>query len=128
MTARFMKIAVVYLFIGVCMGLYMGISQQFTFTTVHAHLHLLGWVSMALFGVIYYIYPTASRTRLATIHFWLHNIGVPLMQGTLFIMLWSESYALVSFTITGSVLIVLGALLFMINVFRHANRERSAAS
>jgi hypothetical protein len=49
MGVRFLKIAAVYFFIAVCIGLVMGITHNFMFTSVHAHLNLLGWVSMALF-------------------------------------------------------------------------------
>ncbi|WP_175476851.1 MULTISPECIES: hypothetical protein [Virgibacillus] len=48
--ARFLKIAAVYSVLGVCLGLTMGITENFSFTSVHAHLNLLGWVSLALFG------------------------------------------------------------------------------
>lgn len=48
MGRRFLKIAVVYFSIGVLIGLTMGIIHDFTLTSVHAHVNLLGWVSMAL--------------------------------------------------------------------------------
>ncbi|WP_199256766.1 cbb3-type cytochrome c oxidase subunit I [Alteribacillus sp. YIM 98480] len=127
MTSRFLKIAVVYFVIGICMGLYMGIVQQFQYTTVHAHINLLGWVSMSLFGIIYYIYPTASQTKLASIHFWLHNLGLPIMQGTLFVMILTNNHSLVLFTIIGSIMVVVGAVLFMINLFSHSANQASSS-
>jgi hypothetical protein len=77
MGLRFLKIAVVYLMIGATLGLYMGISEKFTLAPVHAHLLLLGWASLALAGIVYHLYPAAGTTRLATIHFWLHNLALP---------------------------------------------------
>ena len=117
MGARFIKIAAVYFFIAVCLGLVMGIIHNFSFASVHAHVNLLGWVSMAIFGAIYSIYPSAAETKLATIHFWLHNIGLPLMQGALFIMLLTGNEAFTIATIIGSLLLVIGTLLFVINIF-----------
>ena len=38
---------------------------------MHAHLNLLGWVSMA--------HPAVTQGPLATAQFWLHNTGVPVM-------------------------------------------------
>ncbi|MGP4108520.1 cytochrome-c oxidase [Virgibacillus sp. L01] len=119
MAVRFLKIAAVYFVLGVCLGLTMGITENFSFTSVHAHLNLLGWVSLALFGIIYYCFPKAGETKLATIHFWLHNIGLPLMQGTLFIMLLTSNHSIVVLTIIGSVMVVVGAILFLINVFKN---------
>lgn len=119
MGIRFLKIAVVYFFIAVCLGLVMGIIHNFAFVSVHAHLNLLGWVSMAIFGILYSVFPNAGETKLAKLHFWLHNLGVPLMQGALFIMLLTESESLLVVTIIGSIMVVVGVLLFAINVFKH---------
>ncbi|MFB9757559.1 cytochrome-c oxidase [Ectobacillus funiculus] len=118
MGLRFLKIAVVYFFIAVCLGLVMGIIHNFAFASVHAHLNLLGWVSMAIFGIIYSIYPKAAETKLAKIHFWLHNIGVPLMQGSLFVMILTGGESLLPVAIISSLLVVVGILLFSINVFK----------
>lgn len=116
MGMRFLKIAVVYFFIAVCLGLVMGIIHNFSFTSVHAHLNLLGWVSMAIFGVIYSIYPSVAETKLAKSHFWLHNIGLPVMQGALFIQLLTGNGAFTVGIIVGSLLLVVGVLLFMLNI------------
>lgn len=116
MGIRFLKIAVVYFFLAVCLGLVMGIIQNFSFTSVHAHLNLLGWVSMAIFGIIYSIYPSAAETKLAKAHFWLHNIGVPIMQGALFVELLTGNTTLTIGIIIGSLMVVVGVLLFTINI------------
>lgn len=125
MGTRFLKIAVVYFFIAVCLGLVMGIIHNFTFTSVHAHLNLLGWVSMAIFGIIYSLYPSAAETELAKTHFWLHNVGVPLMQVALFFQILTGNQALTIGIIIGSVMVVVGTLLFLMNVFKniHANQS-----
>ena len=121
MGTRFLKIAAVYFFIAVCLGLVMGIIHNFAFTSVHAHLNLLGWVSMAIFGIIYSLYPSAAETELAKTHFWLHNIGVPLMQGALFLQILTGNQALTIGIIIGSIMVVVGTLLFLINVFQKIN-------
>jgi cbb3-type cytochrome oxidase subunit 1 len=125
MGVRFIKIAGVYFFVAVCLGLVMGMIQNFSFTSVHAHLNLLGWVSMALFGIIYSIYPKAAKTKLAKTHFWLHNIGVPVMQGALFIEMLTGNTALTIGIIIGSLLVVVGTLLFVINLFMQINAKQS---
>lgn len=128
MGVRFLKIAAVYFFIAVCLGLVMGIIHNFSFASVHAHLNLLGWVSMAIFGIIYSIYPKASETKLATIHFWLHNIGLPLMQGALFIMLLTGNTVFTIVTIIGSLMVVVGTLLFVINIFTQLKANQTIVS
>jgi len=78
-----LKLAVVYLMVGVGLGIVMGSTEDFTLRPVHAHLNLLGWASLALAGLIYSVYPDAGQSRLARIHFWLHNISLPVMMGSL---------------------------------------------
>ena len=65
MAVWFLRIAAVYLSIGVVLGMTMGIIHDFTLTSVHAHINLLGWLSMAAFGLIYHFYPRAAETVLA---------------------------------------------------------------
>lgn len=116
---RFFKIAVVYFVIAILLGLLMGILQDFSLTSVHAHLNLLGWVSMVLFGAIYHFYPDASKNGLAVSHFWLHNLGLPAMQGSFLAMVLTGNESLTILTIIGSLAVVLGGILFAINVFKH---------
>lgn len=119
MGAKFLKIAAVYFVIAILLGLTMGIIHDFTLTSVHAHLNLLGWVSMSLFGLIYHFYPAAGETKLAKTHFWLHNLGVPIMQGGLAIMILTGNGSFVIAAIVAAIAVVLGGILFAINVFKH---------
>jgi cbb3-type cytochrome oxidase subunit 1 len=103
----------------------MGMIHNFAFTSVHAHLTLLGWVSMAIFGIIYSLYPSAAETELAKTHFWLYNVGVPLMQGALFLQILTGNQAITIGIIIGSRMVVVGTLLFLINVFKKINANQS---
>lgn len=122
MGKAFLKIATVYFSIGVLAGLIMGIIHDFRLTSVHAHVNLLGWVSMALFGVIYHFYPNAANSKLAKVQFWLHNIGVPVMLGGIAAQIFGVSAALPA-AIVGSMAVVLGVILFTINVFKHVGKD-----
>lgn len=77
------RVAVVYLVAAVTLGIVMGASGDHTFTPVHAHLNLLGWVTMALFALVGRAHPAITEGPVATAQFWLHNIGVPVMLGAL---------------------------------------------
>jgi hypothetical protein len=80
MGLRFLQIAVVYLIVGASLGLYMGMTEVFVLAPVHAHTLLLGWASLALAGLIYHLYPAAGTTMLARIHFWAHNLLLPIFM------------------------------------------------
>ncbi len=75
-----LKISVVYFMIGISFGLYMSITHVFNMTSVHVHINLLGWMSLALVGIFYHLFPDLEKTGLAKAHFWLHNIGLPVMM------------------------------------------------
>jgi len=115
MGLRFIKIAVVYLVIGATLGLGMGMAQTFTLAPVHAHLVLLGWASLALAGIVYHLYPTASETRLARIHFWLHNLGLPCFMAALALMLLGRD-AIVPFLGGSATVVLVGLFVFAANV------------
>jgi cbb3-type cytochrome oxidase subunit 1 len=115
MGVRLLKIAAVYLLVGVSMGLYMGITHRFTLHPVHAHINLLGWASLALAGLIYVQFPEAAKTRLAQIHFWMHNMSLPvLMVALAFLLSGNEAFAPVVGIM--SIVTALGLAIFVINI------------
>ena len=64
----FILLAAFMLVCGVSMGIYMGISHDFSLAPVHAHTNLVGWASLALFGIVYRLYPELQERRLASVH------------------------------------------------------------
>jgi cbb3-type cytochrome oxidase subunit 1 len=122
MGVRFIKISVVYFVIGVCLGMYMSMTEKFDFTPVHAHINLLGWMSLALAGLIYVAFPKAAETTLAKVHFWLHNISLPIMMiGLSFLV--SGVTAATPAVATGGTLMVLGIIVFAVNIFKNVNNN-----
>ncbi len=115
MGLQFLKIAVVYLVIGAGLGLAMGIAENFALAPVHAHLLLLGWASLALAGLVYHLYPGASATRLARLHFWLHNLGLPVFMVGLACVLTGRVWAL-PIAVGGAMTALVGLVLFAANV------------
>jgi cbb3-type cytochrome oxidase subunit 1 len=79
---------------------------------VHAHINLLGWVSMAVSGLIYRSYPKAVDDGYAGIRFWLANIGLLAMMPSLALLL-SGNKSLVPVLATGEFL-TLGAMLVLL--------------
>jgi hypothetical protein len=119
MELRFVKISVVYLLVGGVLGLAMGISGKFQLASVHTHLLLLGWASLALAGLVYHWYPQASATRLARFHFWLHNIGLPAFMIGLALLLTGSEWAL-PLVAGASIVVTIGLALFAVNVLFNA--------
>jgi len=72
---RFFASALIYAVLGMSLGLVMGITQDHSQMPTHAHILLLGWVTFAIFGFFYHTFPNASDSRMASVHFWLAEIG-----------------------------------------------------
>ena len=117
MSARFIKVAAVYLVVGVTMGIVMGVTHEFVLAPVHAHINLLGWATLAIIGVIYHAYPAAGATRLAAVHFWIHNTALPVfMVGLGFALTGHEAFLPV--TIVGAIGVAIGIVVFSVNIWR----------
>jgi hypothetical protein len=123
MAQIWIKLAVLYLLVGVVFGLVMAANHHFEFAPVHAHINLLGWASMALVGVIYHLFPVAGGSRLGLWHFWLHNLALPVAMVALFLM-FAGHPELERVVAAASTVIVLGVLLFVINVFVNMGAHR----
>lgn len=81
----FFKFAVVFLLLGILMGLQMAISGNHNVIGAHAHSNLLGWVTSAVFGGYYALNPAKAETRLARIHFWIYTISIAVMIPALYL-------------------------------------------
>ncbi|TLS37004.1 cytochrome-c oxidase [Pseudalkalibacillus caeni] len=104
------------------MGITMEILQDHRLAGAHAHINLVGWASMALFGVMYVLFPKAGESILAKLHFWLYNISLPLfMLGLSFLLYGNESLMFLLMIFPN--ILVLSVVLFVINVFMHVKAD-----
>ena len=115
-TTLWFKLGVLYLVVGVGLGIAMGASHTFTLRPVHAHMNLLGFTVMTLAGLVYSVYPEAGASRLARVHFWLHNLALPVMIGSLTALLLGNE-SVVPFLGAAEIVAAVGVLLFAANVF-----------
>lgn len=72
----FVLTGLVFLLIGMAVGLKMSATMDFTMRGLHAHLNLLGFVLMTLFGLCYRSWPKMQEGKLATVHYFLHTVSV----------------------------------------------------
>lgn len=100
--------------IGMLLGIGMGIKQDFTLSPVHAHLNLVGWVSLVLFGLCYRA-GVARQDGWAAVHFWVATAGVVLFPIGIFISVTRDQPAV---AIIGALLTFASILLFGVNFLR----------
>ena len=77
--ALWIRVAVIYFVAAVALGVFMGASGDHSLFPLHAHLNLLGWVSMALFGLLGKAFPGIADNLLAKLHFCIYNLALPVL-------------------------------------------------
>lgn len=118
----YLIIGSLYLLVGVILGMYMGGAQNFALAPVHAHINLLGFTLMTLFGIAYRVMPALATNALATGQFWLHQIGGLVMLIGLFLLLSGqipESTAAMVLPVS-EIIVFLSVLCWAVNIFRNA--------
>ena len=113
----FIGSAVIYVIVGMCGGILMGAKQDFTLAPAHAHLNLIGWVSLALMGFYYNANPAKAAGRLALIQFWVSTVGLWIMIPGLVLTLRGEPSG-EPIVIAGSLITLIGMILFATSIFR----------
>jgi hypothetical protein len=73
------RAAVLLVIAGMLWGIVMGISEDHSTMPAHAHLNLLGWVSLFLFGIYYHLHPAIDCSRLASLQVWIWIAGTIVM-------------------------------------------------
>jgi hypothetical protein len=110
------KLSVLYLLLGIAMGIGMGATEDLRLHAVHAHINLLGWATMALAGLIYTVFPAAGASKLAKVHFWLQNISLPIMMGALTLLLLGNP-KVIPVLASAEMIAAAGVITFAINIF-----------
>ena len=118
MSQWLLRSAGLYLIAGISLGIFMAASHDHSQMPLHAHLNLLGWVTLGLVGIWYRVQPEAATTKLAKAHFVLHNLALPVLAvGLFFVLRGNESIEPV--LAVASITIGIGALCLVANIWRH---------
>ncbi|HSV79058.1 MAG TPA: hypothetical protein VLK85_07595 [Ramlibacter sp.] len=123
-SSLFMRLAVVWFIAGVTLGLVMAASQNHSMAPVHAHINLLGWVTMTLFAAFYRNWPAAAMSPLARWHFWLY-VPAHFVQMVTLAMLYAGMKAVEPVLGAASVVVVLAVVCFAVLVWRETGAEHA---
>jgi hypothetical protein len=111
--------AAIYAVVGMALGIFMAASHDHTLATAHAHLNLIGFVSLALFGLFYQSNPATAATRLAKIHAAAATLGLWLLVPGIAMVYLGMSEGL---AIAGSFVTIIAMLVFAAVVARSYRR------
>ncbi len=124
-SAAFFAFAAFWALAGMGLGMHMGSTENFALADAHAHINLVGWVSMALYGTFYALTRETKLLWLPRLHFVASVLGALAMLPALTMFLsHGNDPVYMPFMIGGGMLTVIGALLFAISVLRELFRRR----
>ena len=121
---RFIRASLVWLGVGVLIGISMAFfpAQALAYRPAHVHANLLGFVSMMIFGVAYHVIPRFTGNplhsrRLGPVHLVAANLGLALLVSGWIIRVWAfgAGEALVR---AGGAVSAVGVGLFIYNIWR----------
>ena len=112
----FFKTAIIFLIVGIAMGLQMAISGNHNVIPAHAHANLLGWVTMALFGAYHAFNPAKAETRFANVQYWVYTAGVVVLIPSLY-LIYIGYTALEPLAAISSIAVLLGVVMFAVVIY-----------
>lgn len=115
-----LRAAIVYFGIACTFGLAIGIAQKLQLASVHAHLNLLGWVSMALIGLIHAVVPGLKGARNSG-SFWCYQAVFPAFMASMFGTLLGNPVAEIAIRITGTAMLAC-VLWIVVGLYRGLSR------
>ena len=120
---KFLALGAAMLVVGVGMGTYMGIAHDFQLSPVHAHVNLVGWVSLSLFGIVYRLFPELQAGRLARAHFLLAAPSALLFPAGIYMAVMHGKPLLSG---VAALMWLTGTILFLVQLVRLAFRRSPA--
>lgn len=114
--SNLLRISVVLFLIGLLFGIGMGVTEDFRLAPAHAHLNLIGFVTLFLAGLYYGMVPAAAATKLARLQAWTAVVGAVIFPiGIGLTVTIGPQYAAVA--IVGALVVLLAMALFAWIVF-----------
>ncbi|WP_303967635.1 hypothetical protein [Sporosarcina ureae] len=115
---RLIRIAAIFGLIGTVLGSHMAGAGSYAFRPIHAHILLVGWLSVFSWGVFYKIYRVRAR-KLLTLQGWTGIIGAIGLTAGMWLQFLqpfniNEVFALVLYIVGGTVLLVSFALFVVV--------------
>jgi len=117
------RIAVMCAAVGMIMGLIMAGSHNHAVMPAHAHLNLLGWVSLFLFGIFYKLHPGADVSLLAKVQVIVWAFGAVIMAVGV-ALIYTGRAAGEPLAGIGSIATLIGMMLFIKVVYSETSTKR----
>jgi hypothetical protein len=104
--------AICFLIAGILLGLKMAMTQDFSAVGAHAHINLLGWVTMSIFGTYHALNPSGASSMLAKLQACIYVLGVLVMAPALYLFLTGTQSAESVVAVASIVVLMFAAIIF----------------
>jgi hypothetical protein len=112
-----LRTSLILLLCGLVLGMGMGMQQNFLLAPAHAHLNLVGFVTMFLAGLYYRVVPAAGEGALAKAQAAFHIASALVFPaGIAAVLTYGPAFELAA--IVGGALVIIAMTLFTVIVFR----------
>ncbi|RDY72065.1 hypothetical protein ACJA3J_20040 [Halobacillus sp. SY10] len=125
-TRFFVRVAAIYALIGAFMGSHMAGGGGLQLSAIHAHILVVGWLSLFAFGVYYRVFSIPKDSKLATAHVWTSFFGVFGLTVGMWLYYTQPLPGLSTFNtiffIVGGTVLLIAFVLFAIMTFVHGKQ------
>lgn len=125
---RLIRISAIFGLIGTVIGSHMAGADSYAFRPIHAHILLVGWLSMFAWGVFYKVY-TVRANKIITFQGWtaiIGSTGLTLGMWLQFLKPFNvnEVFALIFYIVGGTILLVSFALFVVVTFLTEKEESR----
>lgn len=121
-----LRFSALFALVGAILGSHMAGSGSYLFKSVHAHVLVVGWLSLFAWAVYYKIF-TPQNKKLAAAHVWtaiIGSIGLTIGMWLYYVNPFSLNQTLVTiFFIVGGTILLISFVIFAILTFMKTEEE-----
>ena len=124
---KYLMFALSYAVLGMGLGIFMAASHNHGQFVTHAHILLIGFVVSLIYGVIHKLWLAEKLPAIAGIQFIVHQVGAATVAVGLFLLYggFVPMERIEPVPATGSVIVLLGALLMLYMVLTSGAEKRA---
>lgn len=111
------RISAVYSLIGALIGSDLAGRKDYSMVPGHAHILVVGWLTLFAYGIFYYVFKEVSMQKTAKLHAWTSLLGGGLMPLSMLIYYKSENTLTTLMFISTAAVLLLAIILFTVIVF-----------
>ena len=125
---RLIRIAALFGLLGTVLGSHMAGAGSYAFRPIHAHILLVGWLSLFAWGVFYKVYKVRAN-KLITLHGWTAIIGAVGLTSGMWLQFMkpfgvNETLSLILYIVGGTILLVSFALFVVVTFLTEKDSKR----